>query len=65
MEPVPMTSSDGISDNPDNYIPDVVKAFIPFFHAQVIEKVGTTRHYYCSALPSLTQTERGWNSADL
>ncbi len=62
MEPVPMTSSDGISDNPDNYIPDVVKGFIPFFHTQVIEKVRTTQ----KLLPlqySPIRTEYRWNSS--
>ena len=34
-----MTSADGISDNPDHYIPDVVKSFIPFFHHQILDKV--------------------------
>ncbi len=59
MEPVPMTSSDGISDNPDNYIPDVVKGFIPFFHTQVIEKVRTTQTWLPLQYPPFEQNIDG------
>ncbi|XP_064406136.1 eukaryotic translation initiation factor 3 subunit L-like [Halichondria panicea] len=69
MEPVPMTSSDGISDNPDNYIPDVIKAFIPFFHAQVIEKnVDEILRIYEEEFGKLSTrffTEAPWPRAEL